>query len=407
MHQPVAPPPTAEELARTLWDVVIIGAGIAGLAARQRLQAQGLRVLTLEKSRGLGGRASTRRAQGFFFDLGLQYFQLSRPEATKPSSSQSTPTPTDPPWNDLSQASLPVKLLTMQQATSQTVIHPQGMSKLSELFLIQPPLTPSSLLAQDRCPILRQVRATELRYREAQWQVHTDTLAFPLSASSLLLSAPVPQALELLGPKQTGLLLPTQAAYLKQYRYEPCISLALHSEHRLLALPGPFAASGVALNPAPEILALFDQRQKGLAQEASLVVIHLTPAFSRMLWEESDESILQAVRVKLQPLLPALSPPLLPFYLHAGQSPQGIALQEGVGAWIQKWRYAQPGPDNKAFQDYCVLHFQASQRIPPHQPLVLIGDSFPTPLVPQAQPAERAFHSGRSAAEYLLELRSP
>jgi renalase len=42
-------------------DVLIIGAGLCGIACAKLLESQGLSVRLLEKSRGLGGRMSTRR----------------------------------------------------------------------------------------------------------------------------------------------------------------------------------------------------------------------------------------------------------------------------------------------------------------------------------------------------------
>ena len=42
-------------------DVVILGAGVAGLAAAQDLRAAGARVQVLDKSRGVSGRAATKR----------------------------------------------------------------------------------------------------------------------------------------------------------------------------------------------------------------------------------------------------------------------------------------------------------------------------------------------------------
>ena len=56
------------------YDVLIIGAGIAGLTAARALRAAGKTVLLLEKSRGLGGRAATRRWDGLPVDHGAQFF---------------------------------------------------------------------------------------------------------------------------------------------------------------------------------------------------------------------------------------------------------------------------------------------------------------------------------------------
>ena len=65
---------------KTLPSVAIIGAGIAGLSAAKSLMQQGINVTLFEKSRGLGGRASTRRLPWANLDLGVQYFTVQTPE---------------------------------------------------------------------------------------------------------------------------------------------------------------------------------------------------------------------------------------------------------------------------------------------------------------------------------------
>ncbi|MEX2499154.1 MAG: FAD-dependent oxidoreductase [Wenzhouxiangellaceae bacterium] len=55
-------------------DTVVIGAGWAGLTAAREMAWAGHEVVVLEKSRGPGGRSSTRRNNGARFDHGAQYF---------------------------------------------------------------------------------------------------------------------------------------------------------------------------------------------------------------------------------------------------------------------------------------------------------------------------------------------
>ena len=53
--------------------VIIIGAGMAGLACARALADAGMATVVLDKGRGIGGRVATRRADGIQFDHGAQY----------------------------------------------------------------------------------------------------------------------------------------------------------------------------------------------------------------------------------------------------------------------------------------------------------------------------------------------
>lgn len=53
--------------------IAIIGAGISGLTTANLLK-QDAEITIFEKSNGVGGRMSTRRAESYFFDHGAQYF---------------------------------------------------------------------------------------------------------------------------------------------------------------------------------------------------------------------------------------------------------------------------------------------------------------------------------------------
>ena len=62
-------------------EVIIIGAGIAGLTAAKILKAAGKSVLILEASDGVGGRVRTDEVDGFLLDRGFQVFLTAYPEA--------------------------------------------------------------------------------------------------------------------------------------------------------------------------------------------------------------------------------------------------------------------------------------------------------------------------------------
>jgi predicted NAD/FAD-dependent oxidoreductase len=54
-------------------DVLVIGAGMAGLSAGAALQKAGYRTLILDKGKQIGGRMATRRVGGATFDHGAQF----------------------------------------------------------------------------------------------------------------------------------------------------------------------------------------------------------------------------------------------------------------------------------------------------------------------------------------------
>lgn len=61
-------------------DVVVVGAGLAGLAAARHLARAGVSVLVLERSDAVGGRVRTDRRNGFRLDRGFQLFNPAYPE---------------------------------------------------------------------------------------------------------------------------------------------------------------------------------------------------------------------------------------------------------------------------------------------------------------------------------------
>ncbi|MBE9187853.1 FAD-dependent oxidoreductase [Microcoleus sp. LEGE 07076] len=58
-----------------MFDVVAIGAGMAGLICARQLRLAGYSVAVVEKSRGPGGRVATRRVQGSRADHGARYLE--------------------------------------------------------------------------------------------------------------------------------------------------------------------------------------------------------------------------------------------------------------------------------------------------------------------------------------------
>ncbi|WP_227870313.1 NAD(P)/FAD-dependent oxidoreductase [Streptomyces otsuchiensis] len=64
-------------------DVIVVGAGLAGLACALDLAEAGLEVAVLEASDGVGGRMRTDRRHGFQLDRGFQVFNTAYPQVAR------------------------------------------------------------------------------------------------------------------------------------------------------------------------------------------------------------------------------------------------------------------------------------------------------------------------------------
>ena len=65
-------------------NIIIVGAGIAGLMCAQRLTKSGLSVSIFDKSRGVGGRVGTRRIENGIFNHGASQIPDFRKQAKIP-----------------------------------------------------------------------------------------------------------------------------------------------------------------------------------------------------------------------------------------------------------------------------------------------------------------------------------
>ena len=64
-------------------DVVVVGAGLAGLSCARVVSEAGLTCVLLEASDGVGGRVRTDRVDGYLFDRGFQILLTNYPEARR------------------------------------------------------------------------------------------------------------------------------------------------------------------------------------------------------------------------------------------------------------------------------------------------------------------------------------
>lgn len=352
-----------------LWDVVVIGAGISGLSARKTLLEGGASVLTLEKSRGLSGRASTRRFQeppGVFADLGAQ-FVSAKTEPWKTilnTHLYKAPAKAPPKTQAKTQAKTQsdtqgVQAIRLEEAPQfPRYVHQRGMSRFGRL-LVEFPHPPQG-------PILCGVKA--LRLEKNSNNLFFETIIETgqiVRSTAVVLTAPLPQSLNLLEPLHSA-LPPSLLENLKAVSYSCCLAGAYILEH-----PTNLEGFGILKNPSTQLAGIYDQRKKGLLTDSTVVVVHGAPEFSQTFWKDSESAILAQLWDHARRALPA-----------------GTLTEQTLSASLHKWLYCEPQQHLK--HPFEVIQIEGSA------PILLAGDAFGGP-----PSVEGAFESGRLAGDFL------
>jgi hypothetical protein len=200
-------------------------------------------------------------------------------------------------------------------------------------------------------------KVTCISWEDDRWLVHSEDDSRPLAAHHLISTAPVPQALDLLG---AGGIIPREPARtaLEMLTYHPCLAI-------LAVLDGPSgipAPGGVQINGEP-IIWLADNTQKGISDRPTLT-IHASPQFSARYWEDRETGA--------EILLEEVS--------------ENWLTANVVESQVHGWKFAQPTQNYP--QRYLFLNEPG--------PLVFAGDAFGEARV------EGAALSGLAAAEALF-----
>jgi phytoene dehydrogenase-like protein len=168
-------------------DVVIIGAGLAGLAAARRLVGAGRTVTVLEASDGVGGRVRSDRVDGFVLDRGFQVLLGAYPEP---------------------RAVLDRAALDLRRFEPGALVHSGG-----RFFAVADPLRrPSRAVATLRAPLGNLVtkgRVGVLGLRARTWSAAGPTMGPDPSAAQWLADSGLsgPMTDRLLRPLLAGILL--------------------------------------------------------------------------------------------------------------------------------------------------------------------------------------------------------
>ena len=244
--------------------VAVVGAGLAGLAAARELAADGHEVVVLEKSRGLGGRLASRRAEGTVLDHGSPVIAAPRETAL---GRLCDALPAD------DRVDLPDGIAFASGATRMPKLMAEGLD------------------------VRLGVRLAALRPAAGGFELGDEQGNTHGTVDGLVVTAPAPQSADLLerspedGPR---------VALLRSLTYEPAVMVLLG------ATPAPglgWTLHRAADGPVAEVRR---EAMKGrTAAGAEPVVARLDPSASAALIDASDEDVLAAALPALGTILGA------------------------------------------------------------------------------------------------------
>jgi hypothetical protein len=299
-------------------DVLVIGAGMAGLTAAAKLQRAGRRVIVLDKSRGVGGRVASRRIDGATFDHGAQFITARDPRFAA----------------------------VLEQGRQDGTVEEwcrgfAGDADGHARWRGKPAMSAVAKHLALGLDLHLEMPVVALRQAGDRWRVETTT-GRTFTAGAVVLTPPVPQSLAMLDA--SGIVLaPKMRSRLAAIEYERCLAV-------MAVLDGPSRIpppGGVAPAAGP-IAWIADNQLKGISV-AVAVTIHATHAFSLEQWDRDRQESGRAL-------------------LDAAASWLGAGIQTFQ---VHGWRYSKP---MRVDEEPSVLVSQLP-------PLVLAGDAFAGPRV--------------------------
>lgn len=325
-------------------DALVIGAGIAGLSAARELRAAGESVLVLEKSRGFGGRAATRRWDGIPVDHGAQFFTARSPEFRAQVDD----------W--LRRGVCFEWCRGLHHATEDGPQPPdgdnfpryacrEGMASLGR-----------DLAGPDHSFVLRETKLTQVDRNDSAWEVCTDDGRI-FQARALIITPPPPQSAVLLASAP-----PEATAFLQGLPMAPCLAVAARYEQT------EFSWRGIQAPADPTVAWIGNDTSKrpDLHPDVTVVVVHASPSFSAAYYDADGNVI---VRQLLE---------------RAGHIAK-TDLSAPRSWFLQRWRYAL-GPQTDG---------EPARLVAGAPPLVLAGDAIAGGKI------EGAWLSGKAAAKLL------
>jgi predicted NAD/FAD-dependent oxidoreductase len=299
-------------------DVLVIGAGMAGLTAAAELQRAGHRVLVTDKGRGVGGRLASRRIEGATFDYGAQFITTRDPRFAA----------------------------VLEQGRQDGAMQEwcrgfAGSADGHARWRGKPTMSAVAKHLALGLDLHLEIPVAALCRDEDRWRAETTT-GRTFTAGAVVLTPPVPQSLALLDAG--GIVLaPEMRTRLAASEYERCLAVMA-----VLDRPSRIPPPGGLTPAAGPIAWIADNQLKGISAEPA-VTIHATHSFSLEHWDRDRQ---ESGRALLDAAAEWLGAGIRTFQVHG-------------------WRDSKP---MRVHEEPCVLVSESP-------PLVLAGDAFAGPRV--------------------------
>lgn len=273
-------------------DVVVVGAGIAGIAAAGVLARAGRRVVVLEKSRGVGGRMATRRLGNAICDHGAQFFTVRGAEfggivaAAEAAGAVRT-------WCDGFGRAGSIGAEVAPAADG----HPRwrGVRGMTDL-----PKRLAGDLPPDGCAVRTGARAASIGVAAGRVRIVVETAVAAgaaadhtgpevIEAAAAVVTSPVPQSLDLFAAGgllgAAGGVATAVRSQLAAVDYDPCFALML-----VLDRPSRVPPPGAIQWAEGPVAWIADNLQKGISPVPSLTV-HAAGRFSRRHFDDPADDV--------------------------------------------------------------------------------------------------------------------
>lgn len=282
-------------------NIAVIGAGIAGLACARVLADAGYRVTVYEKSRGVGGRTSTRRADGWQADHGAQYFTARHP-AFVAEVARWVAGGAAAPW--------------AARVASIGSLGPRELLAPAQRYVGVPGMTAPARYLSAGIETMLETTIIELRRDEQRWRlISAEHGALRMHHDAVIVAVPAPQAVALLRRAEPGLAVIAQ-------RTEMRPAWAVMAQYGRLPDPG-FDAAFVNVGPLGWIA--HDTSKPGRTG-LSTWVLHATPEWSQAHLEAPPEQITRTLLDAFRDIVGATA----------------------NSATAHRWRYAELAPTSMA-----------------------------------------------------------